>query len=114
MVVFVPFNYPWNVDPHPIDLRDFDAHPIDFAWFMKGLSSASATRSIMDGSNPYLTEALETWLADDSFADRIGSEQLRQFKQYAALEPAWRKRESLLCDLYFPLVLGLAKGGAHL
>ena len=108
-----PFNYPWHIEPHPISLRDFDATPIDFAWLMKGLSSASVTRPIMDNNNPYLAETLAAWLADDSFADRLSGEQLRLFKQYAALEPAWRKRESLLCDLYFPLVLGLARGGEH-
>ncbi len=108
-----PFNYPWNAAPRPVTLRGFDAHPIDFAWFMKGLSSASATYPTFDEDNPYLAETLHEWLADDSFADRLTDEQLRMFKQYAALEPTWRKRESLLCDLYFPLVLELARGGTY-
>lgn len=108
-----PFNYPWHAEPHAISLRSFDAHPIDFAWFMKGLSSASAAFPIVDDADSHLTDTLTAWLADDSFPDRISTEQLRQFKQYAALEPAWRRRESMLCDLYFPLVLGLARQGGY-
>lgn len=108
-----PFNYPWNAEPQPLTLRGFDAHPIDFAWFMKGLSSASTTYPTFGEDDPYLAEALREWLADNSFADRLTDEQLRMFKQYAALEPAWRRRESLLCDLYFPLVIGLTRGGVY-
>ena len=80
---------------------------------MKGLSSASPRYPTFDDENPCLAETLHEWLSDENFADRLTDEQLRLFKQYASLAPAWRKRESLLCDLYFPLVLGLARGGTY-
>lgn len=36
-----PFNHNWNNAPHRIEIQSFNDHPIDFAWFMRGLSSAS-------------------------------------------------------------------------
>lgn len=69
-----PFNYPWNAEPRPITLRGFDTNLIDFAWFMKGLSSASTAYPAFDEDNPYLAETLYEWLADNSFADRIATQ----------------------------------------
>lgn len=107
-----PFNHNWNDHNHPISIRDFDDDPINFAWFMKGLGSASVLYPIFDDENPYLVDSLSAMLTDSDFAESIHEEQLRMFKNYASIAPSWRKRESLLCDLYFPMMLALKKAGA--
>lgn len=106
-----PFNYNWNAPKEKISIRNFDDRPIDFAWFMKGLSSASVTYPVFDDGNPYLTKSLSEMIADESFAESITAEQLRMFKNYASIAPSWRKKESVLCDLYFPILLALHKAG---
>ena len=53
-----PFNYNWNALKERISIRDFDTHPIDFAWFMKGLGSASIVYPVFDDDNPYFVESL--------------------------------------------------------
>lgn len=106
-----PFNYNWNTSKTKISIRDFDAHPIDFAWFMKGLSSASVRYQVFDDENPYFVESLQEMLFDERFLEKINEEQLRMFKNYASIAPSWRKKESIICDLYFPLLLGLSKAG---
>ena len=104
-----PFNYPWKASHAPINIRDFDPHPIDFAWFMKGLGSVSLHYPVFDDENPHLKESLMAMLADDAFIERISAEQLRMFKSYASIAPTWRKKESIACDLYFPILLALSK-----
>ena len=47
----------------------------------------------------------------DNFVDSISDEQLRMFKNYASIAPSWRKKESIACDLYFPILLALSKEG---
>ena len=106
-----PFNVNWHAVPHRVDLREFDAHPIDFAWFMKGLSTASVHYPLFEEDTAPMTETLTAWLSDDGFAQRLTDEHLRLFKKYAAIEPTWRRRESLLCDLMFPMVRELARLG---
>lgn len=106
-----PFNYQWNTPKNKIHIRDFDAHPIDFAWFMKGLGSASVSYPIFDDGNPYLKESLYEMLEDDNFIESISADQLRMFKNYASIAPSWRKKESIACDLYFPILLSLHKAG---
>ena len=106
-----PFNYHWNQDYHRITVREFDGCPINFAWFMKGLGSASKTYPVFDGGNPYLAESLTAILEDENFIDSISEEQLRMFKNYASIAPSWRKKEHVLCDLYFPMLLTLHKMG---
>lgn len=107
-----PFNHNWNAPKSKICIRDFDAHPIDFAWFMKGLGSASVRYPIFDEENPYLVESLTAMIEDANFVDSISDEQLRMFKNYASIAPSWRKKESIACDLYFPILLALSKAGA--
>jgi len=107
-----PFNYNWNVPKERISIRDFDTHPIDFAWFMKGLGSASIVYPIFEDNNPYFVESLLAMIEDEHFVDSINDEQLRMFKNYASIAPSWRKKESIACDLYFPLLLALSKAGA--
>ena len=107
-----PFNYNWNATKSKISIRDFDTHPIDFAWFMKGLGSASTIYPIFDDNNPYFVESLIAMLEDEKFIDSISEEQLRMFKNYASIAPSWRKKESIACDLYFPILLALSKAGA--
>lgn len=104
-----PFNYNWNAPKTSISIRDFDSHPIDFAWFMKGLGSASVHYPIFDDGNPYLVESLIAMIEDENFVDSISDEQLRMFKNYTSIAPSWRKKESLACDLYFPILLALSK-----
>ena len=104
-----PFNYNWNAPKTRINIRDFDSHPIDFAWFMKGLGSASVTYPVFDDGNPYFAESLCNMIGDENFIDSITDEQLRMFKNYASIAPSWRKKESLACDLFFPILLALSK-----
>ena len=106
-----PFNYNWNAPKEKISIRDFDTHPIDFAWFMKGLGSASISYPVFDDDNPYLVESLVAMIEDEHFTDGIDDEQLRMFKNYASIAPSWRKNESIACDLYFPILLALSKKG---
>lgn len=107
-----PFNYNWSTPKEKISIRDFDTHPIDFAWFMKGLGSASIIYPIFEDNNPYFVESLLAMLEDENFIDSISEEQLRMFKNYASIAPSWRKKESIACDLYFPILLALYKAGA--
>ena len=107
-----PFNYNWNAPKERIRIRDFDTHPIDFAWFMKGLGSASISYPVFDDDNPYFVESLLAMIEDEHFIDSINDEQLRMFKNYASIAPSWRKKESMACDLYFPILLALSKAGA--
>lgn len=107
-----PFNYNWNAPKERIRIRDFDTHPIDFAWFMKGLGSASISYPVFDDDNPYFVESLIAMIEDEHFIDSINDEQLRMFKNYASIAPSWRKKESIACDLYFPILLALSKAGA--
>ena len=106
-----PFNYNWNFSCNQMTIRDFDDCPINFAWFMKGLGSASVTYPVFDNQNPHLAESLTAMLEDPSWIDSITEEQLRMFKNYASIAPSWRRREHLLCDLYFPMLLALHKMG---
>lgn len=107
-----PFNHNWNAPKNKIGIRDFDTHPIDFAWFMKGLGSASVIYPVFDDGNPYFVESLCDMIEDKLFIDRISDEQFRMFKNYASIAPSWRKKESIACDLYFPILLALSKAGA--
>lgn len=104
-----PFNYNWNSVHHKISMDDFQACPIDFAWFMKGLQAVSSGKAIFDDSNPYFKESLEEMIAGDDFVEKVTDEQLRLFKKYAAIESSWRKKESIACDLYFPILLALSR-----
>ena len=106
-----PFNYHWNAPKEKISIRDFDTHPIDFAWFMKGLGSASIIYPVFDDDNPYPVESLVAMIEDEHFTDSINDEQLRMFKNYASIAPSWRKKESIACDLYFPILLALSRKG---
>lgn len=107
-----PFNQNWNTPKNKISIRDFDTHPIDFAWFMKGLGSASVIYPVFDDGNPYFVESLYDMIEGEHFIDSISDEQLRMFKNYASIAPSWRKKESIACDLYFPILLALSKAGA--
>lgn len=109
-----PFNYHWNTPKQPISIQSFENHPIDFAWFMKGLASASAVYPTFEDDNPYLAESLISMIEDEKFIDSISDEQLRMFKNYASIAPSWRKSESIACDLYFPLLLALNKANIQI
>ena len=51
------------------------------------------------------------WIYSDDVLSELTDEHLRLYKKYASLEPAWRKKESILCDIYFPIVLGIKRAG---
>ena len=104
-----PFNYNWNARKEKISIHNFDKHPIDFAWFMKGLSDASKRYPIFDDGNPYFMESLIEIISDEDLINNIGEEQLRNFKNYSSLAPTWRKKESIACDIYFPILLALCR-----
>ncbi len=104
-----PFNYNWNASKERISICSFDDYPIDFAWSMRGLSTASISYPIFDDGNPCLAESLADMITDENLIDNIGEEQLRHFKNYSSLEPSWRKKKSVACDIYFPLLLALCK-----
>lgn len=106
-----PFNYNWNVIPQRIEIRGFDEHPIDFAWFMKSLTSASTIYPVFNDENPFFAESLMEWIEDGSFVDKVSDEQFRLFKKYASLQVSWRKKEYIASDLYFPVLLALNRCG---
>lgn len=105
-----PFNHNWHsgiVD----DVHKFDAHPIDFAWWMRSLASATKTQSITSEPTFGIGQGILDWITDEDVLSELTDEHLRLFKKYASLEPAWRKKESILCDIYFPIALGIKKVG---
>lgn len=104
-----PFNYDWNASKEKITIHSFDERPIDFAWFMKKLNSASTIYPIFEDKNSNFTDSLTEIIMDEKLLDSIGEEQMRQFKNYASLAPSWRKKESVACDIYFPILLALCK-----
>ena len=104
-----PFNYDWNASKEKITIHSFDERPIDFAWFMKKLNSASTIYPIFEDENPNFTDSLTEMIMDEKLLDSIGEEQMRHFKNYASLAPSWRKKESVACDIYFPILLALCK-----
>ncbi len=104
-----PFNHNWNEPKEVIDIHSFDNHPIDFAWFMRNLGTASVSYPVFDDENPYFVQSLSDMMMNDEWMKCIGSEQLRHFKNYASLAPSWRKEESVVCDIYFPILLALCK-----
>ena len=106
-----PFNYNWNFIAQRIEMRGFDKHPIDFAWFMKGLANASTIYPVFNDENPFLAESLMKWIEDGNFVDKVSDEQLRLFKKYASLQVSWRKKEYIASDLYFPVLLALNRCG---
>ncbi len=110
-----PFNYNWHgalsCEPDgavsAFSPRQFDSHPIDFAWFMAGLSLAKVCYPVFGGKSGTLAESLRKWIEEDDFMDSISAEELRMFKKYAGIEPGWRKDESVICDVLFPVVCGI-------
>lgn len=108
-----PFNYNWSYEPRPVSMRDFDADPIEFAWFMRGLSGAAKTYSVFNEDDPFFAQSLEELIGDGDFADKVSDEQLRLFKKYSSLQVSWRKKENIAADLYFPVLLALKRCGAY-
>ena len=108
-----PFNYNWSYEPRPVSMQDFDADPIEFAWFMRGLSGAAKTYPVFEKDNPYLVQSLTRLIEDGSFADKVSDEQLRLFKKYSSLQASWRKKENIAADLYFPVLRALKNCGVY-
>ena len=106
-----PFNHNWNYEPKPVKMSDFDEQPIDFAWFMKGLSGATKTYPVFEEENPYFAQSLMELIEDRSFVEKVSDEQLRLFKNYSSLQRTWRKKENIASDLYFPVLLALKNCG---
>ena len=106
-----PFNYNWNVEPGPVSMRNFDDNPIDFAWFMRSLSTATKTYPVFEEENPLFAQSLLKLAEEGDIKDKVSDEQLRLFKKYASLQASWRKKEQIVSDLYFPLLLALRHCG---
>ena len=101
-----PFNHYWGSSIVE-DIHHFDAHPIDFAWWMKGLSGATETKAITAEPVSGIGQGILDWIYGEDISSELTEEHLRLYKKYASLEPAWRKQESMLCDIYFPIILGI-------
>lgn len=108
-----PFNHNWNYEPGPVSMRDFDADPIEFAWFMRGLSGAAKTYPIFEEDDPHFAQSLTELIEDGDFVDKVSDEQLRLFKKYSSLQASWRRKENIAADLYFPVLLALKNCGAY-
>ena len=106
-----PFNHNWSYEPRPVSMSDFDADPIEFAWFMRGLSGATKTYPVFEEDNPFFAQSLTALIEDGKFADKVSDEQLRLFKKYSSLQTSWRKKENIAADLCFPVLLALKKCG---
>ena len=76
---------------------------------MRELSSASHSKAIFNDSNSCFSESLVKMIEPENFVEMVTEEQLRLFKKYTAIEPSWRKKESIDCDLYFPILLALSR-----
>lgn len=107
-----PFNYNWNGSKGKFAISDFDNSPMEFAWFMKGLGSASKIYPLFNEASRLAAESLIEYIESDQFINGISSEHVRLFKNYASIAPSWRKKESVVCDLCFPILLYLSKIGA--
>ena len=108
-----PFNYNWNHEPRAVSMQDFNAEPIEFAWFMRGLSGAAKTYPVFEKDDPYFVQSLTKLIEDGNFADKVSDEQLRLFKKYSSLQASWRKKENIAADLYFPVLLALKNCGVY-
>ena len=108
-----PFNHNWSYEHKPVNIQDFDADPIEFAWFMRGLSGAAKIYSVFEEDNPFLAQSLAELIGDGDLVDKVSDEQLRLFKKYSSLQASWRKRENIAADLYFPVLLALKKCGVY-
>lgn len=105
-----PFNHDWKsgiVD----DVHAFDSNPIDFAWWMRRLASATETEPITYEPILGVGQGILDWIFSDDVLSELTDEHLRLYKKYASLELAWRKKESILCDIYFPIVLEIKRAG---
>lgn len=104
-----PFNYHWNARKERITMERFENCPIDFAWFMKGLGSPSVSYPIFETPDNGFSASLYEMLSDPHFIEKIGAEQMRMFKNYASIAPSWRKKESIACDILFPILRALQR-----
>lgn len=74
-----------------------------------GAYAVSNSKAIFNDANPYLAESLKKMIELQDIVESVTDEQLRLFKKYSAIEPSWRKKESIACDLYFPILLALSR-----
>ena len=105
-----PFNHNWNSSVVE-DIHEFDTCPINFAWWMRGLSGATEMHTITYGPIAGVGKGILDWIYSEDILSELTEEHLRLYKKYSSLEPAWRKKESILCDIYFPIVLGIKRAG---
>ena len=78
---------------------------------MRSLASATETKPITYEPTSGIGQGILDWIFSDDLLSELTDEHIRLFKKFASLEPAWRKKESMLCDIYFPIVLGIKKSG---
>jgi hypothetical protein len=93
-----PFNINWH-DEEIKSVNDFINHPIDFAWWMRRLQRAE--------KGCHIDQALKDWIFSEDIISVMPEIFLKKNTHLWAIEPSWRKRESKLCDLYFPAIIAL-------
>ena len=94
-----PFNINWNAQKDLKNIDEFRDHPIDFAWWMRGLQNAQKGCRV--------DQALKDWIFKEDIISALPEVYLKKYTYIWAIEPSWRKRESKLCDLYFPAIITL-------
>ena len=99
-----PFNINWHNDKNEVKtIYEFQNNPIDFAWWMRGLQSSQ--------KGCHVDQALKDWIFKDDIIAEMPEVYLKKHTDLWSIEPSWRKRESKLCDLYFPALITLHNAG---
>jgi hypothetical protein len=52
-------------------------------------------------------KALTNWIFQDDILQDLPESYMKQFKNYVSMEPSWRRKESIYCDLYFQALFAL-------
>lgn len=107
-----PFNHNWNSNV-AMDIHEFDTNPINFAWWMRELSSGTEKYPITNKPISGIEKGIMNWIYSDDILSELTDEHLRLLKKYSSLEPSWRKEKSILCDIYFPIVLSIKRAGMN-
>lgn len=107
-----PFNHNWSSNVVE-DIHEFDTYPINFAWWMRGLSGATKIYPITYEPIAGVGKGIMDWIYSEDILSELTDEHLRLYKKYSSLEPSWRRRGSILCDIYFPIILSAMRAGMN-
>jgi hypothetical protein len=105
-----PFNHNWKSNVVE-DIHEFDPYPINFAWWMRGLSGATEMYPITYEPISGIGKGIMDWIYSEDILSELTDEHLRLYKKYSSLEPSLRRKESILCDIYFPIALSIKRAG---